>query len=421
MTLGTPSRACTAARVLLVTLLFVTPFSNAAIEILFPCLFFSWLAGWRFSGNKGQGPEGLPSRRAVLWVLAAYLAVCVASVIISSNPVLSIVGLICKTFEYALFFVMASDIAQDLPTFRKGVTALLWAAWLVIAYAFFQEWLIHRNSVSGLPAIDPIIPRKLVYLQMVGPYWNPNDLATFLMVVALVVIALVLGRRGRLPWSHGVLALLLLGCLIWTHSRGALLGFSAGLVLLLLVYGRTRGVWIKAGFGLTVFAALLLAQKGHLLQVLSFSDIGSRERVVMWQVAWRMIQAKPVMGVGLNTFMFNYASYAGNPNDWPAYAHNCFLQVAAETGVFGLLAFCAFLVCWFAVCWRSLKSVSSGHLPEDVSLLAGAVAGVVGFLVQSAFDTNLYVLRQATLFWTLAGVALGASCAAVRTSPSSHA
>ncbi len=44
---------------------------------------------------------------------------------------------------------------------------------------------------------------------------------------------------------------------------------------------------------------------------------------------------------------------------------------------------------------------------QQSGLLAGFFAALVSFLVQAGVDTNFYVVRQAALFWILAGLALG--------------
>ena len=47
-------------------------------------------------------------------------------------------------------------------------------------------------------------------------------------------------------------------------------------------------------------------------------------------------------------------------------------------------------------------------------LLSGFLAGLLAFVVQAGIDTNFYSLRQATLFWTLAGLAVGYAIQAER-------
>jgi hypothetical protein len=77
-----------------------------------------------------------------------------------------------------------------------------------------------------------------------------------------------------------------------------------------------------------------------------------------------------------------------------------------------------FLASWFAVIRRALLFCLNEQHPL-FPILPGMVAAGIAFLVQSAFDTNFYALRQAALFWTLAGVALGAAVGLLQRSASS--
>ena len=405
------------ARGLLYLLLFLIPFSVAAIEILFPLLFIVWIMGWHWPGRKHLSVWSSSRAQTVLFALLAYLAVCTWSVTFSNYPALSLEGLIGKTFEYALLFIMASDITHDPHVARRGIQALWTAAWIIGIYAAVQEWLIH-HPIRHVQVLDPIKGRPLDYGRMVGPYKNPNNLATFLIVAILTVAAQILVHRKRSQVGLWTLLILLLGCLAYTLSRGAFLGFAIGLSFLFMINQRRKKVWIVAGVALVLVTGLLLT-KTHLRDVLTLSDVGSQERNIMWNTAWRMIQARPIVGVGLNTFMANYLHYVAGPNQGPAYAHNCFLQIAAETGLIGLICFLWFTGSLFLSCWRRLRTIDS----EETSLkpwLAGVTAGLLAFLIQSMFDTNLYALRQAALFWTLAGLAFGASQSAAKEPPPSH-
>ena len=394
------------ARGVLLLFLFIIPFSNAAIEILFFPLFLTWIIGWHFPNSEPSGAWRSTAGRNILLALLCYLAVCSFSVPISTHPMHSLIGLFGKTFEYALFFLMAGDIANSPSVVQKGGKVLLLAAGWVGIYAVYQEWLISR--VPGL-VIDPIIPLPLLYSKMVGPYRNPNDLATFLMVTLLILIAHLFDRPRVPQWHKWFLGLLLVGCLVRTTSRGAFLGFSAGLLFLLFFFPRQK--WIRVGSAgmLVIVLILILAGKTSLKEVLFFSDRASLERRAMWNTAWSMIEARPILGHGLNTFMANYQSYAVTPTQGPAYAHNCFLQIAAETGILGLGFFLWFLALLLRSLWRSLRAHFDLQTSSVRAWLMGFTAALIAFLVQSAFDTQLYSLRQATLFWTLAGFSFGAS------------
>ncbi len=420
MTERKTQRVQKAAGIALILLLFLTPFSKAAVELLFPVLFITWLFGWK-RVSAGNIRLISPPAQRVLTLLLLYLLVCLASIAYSRFPELSLRGFIAKTLEYALFFVIAADIADQPGIPQKSVRALLAAGWVIVLYGLLQEWRIF-TAVYKPQATDPFRGRALDYIRMVGPYENPNDLATFFMVASLIAVGWIREiwthpKRFRLAYIS--FCALLIGCLIWTRSFGAILGLFGGFGFLAFVY-RTRK-WLVLGlFGVTVVVLLIFVflSPESLLQLLTFSDTASHDRISMWKTGWSMFLARPIWGQGLNTFMANYAAYSSDPTHNPAYAHNCFLQIAAETGIVGLSFFLLFLVSLSRLTWRVLR-IPQDHptSPETGPLrntLLAFSAACLAFLIQSTFDTNLYALRQAALFWTLAGMVLGISTRLLR-------
>lgn len=379
----------------LYVLLFLLPFSKAAIEIAFFVLLVGWLlehvpTGW--STSVWRTPQG----QRCLIALLAYLGVCALSVLTSSHPDLSLRGLIRKTLEYALFFVMVADVASDPVVAKRCLFVVMGSALFVGLDAVAQE-------VIGK---DPLLGHHLfVYGRMTGPYENPIDLATYLMVVIPVVLVKMVEPHARGKWILGVLALLLVGSLVRTGSQGAWVGFLGGLALLFVLARRMRRLVLIGCLGLGAIA-LFLQTTGRSPNIFEFSDVGTQDRLFMWQAAWRMIEDRPIIGHGLNTFMANYLTYWVGGERQPRYAHNCYLQIWAETGLLGLGTFLVLIWCTVGLWLRAMRGMPEG--PNRLMLL-GLTAGLVAFLVQSAFDTNFYALRQAVLFWVLAGFALGFS------------
>lgn len=110
-----------------------------------------------------------------------------------------------------------------------------------------------------------------------------------------------------------------------------------------------------------------------------------------------MIKKHPLFGVGAGTFMANFSKYAPQPLVRDAYAHNCYLQIWAETGLFALFSFMAFAG---SLIYLGIKK----FLDSRDFLLLGLLSGAVGFLVHSFVDTNLYSPQLAFLFWVWAGL-----------------
>jgi putative inorganic carbon (HCO3(-)) transporter len=132
-----------------------------------------------------------------------------------------------------------------------------------------------------------------------------------------------------------------------------------------------------------------------------------KDRGVMWTNSLKLFYQHPVIGIGLNTFYVNYAKVREDEykDKKGSYAHNCYLQMAVETGVLGLTAF-LFLI--LTVIFKAVKYIVSSRYGEYYWLVFGLTAGIAAFLFHSAVDTNLYSLPLATLFWLGMGVLMSA-------------
>src|SRR3989338_1874742 len=120
-------------------------------------------------------------------------------------------------------------------------------------------------------------------------------------------------------------------------------------------------------------------------------------RWTFWKSAIDIIQKFP-FGIGLNTYTKVSKEYI---YWWNGYPHNCYLQLIAEMGFMGFFAFGWIMIILF---WRSIRSISDIVDPYLKSVLIGSLVGLFGFLVHSAFDTNLYSTQLGNLMWVIMGV-----------------
>ena len=129
------------------------------------------------------------------------------------------------------------------------------------------------------------------------------------------------------------------------------------------------------------------------------------ERLAHWQAAENMIVAHPFFGVGFGNYGAAYDQY--RTVNWPialGHAHNYYLNIWAETGIVGLLAY---LLLWGMAFYQAIKTFYRrsatapplGHgtcrITGSTSLLLAAVAiGMLGAWVQLSVHElvdNLYV------------------------------
>ena len=129
------------------------------------------------------------------------------------------------------------------------------------------------------------------------------------------------------------------------------------------------------------------------------------DRPVMLKNSVEIFKKHPIIGNGLNTFFVEYREIRNDSEKGRrgSYAHNCYLQMAADIGLLGLISFLLFVSAVLAAGFKVLKTVKD---PLYYSLILGIGMGLTAFLVHSAGDTNLYSLPLAALFWLSAGVLL---------------
>lgn len=129
-------------------------------------------------------------------------------------------------------------------------------------------------------------------------------------------------------------------------------------------------------------------------------------RTSYWRTGLSMIAAHFWTGVGPGNFGVMYPQYKYVGAGETKHAHNDYLQVFAETGVCGALAFCAFwAVCVLTAFYRLVQMRKSPRL----WLVAGLFASVLAFLLHAAVDFDFVNPSLASMAFLLAGVLCAAT------------
>ncbi len=386
---------------LLYAFCFSLTFSNALIEILSTVLIACWIMQ-RIGPLEHRAPGRWLPPGPVTWPLLAYLAACLASVITSTHPALSLQGFLQKTLQYGLIALVVADLVArpgiaGRATWALAATAALLAVDVVIQRVWGRDLLL---GVARFPDGG----------RLTGPFRNPIDLATCLAVLLPLVAVLVESVRGGRRAGLLLLCGVLLAELIALTARSGWLSLLVAMAVAAWASRRLRRWWPPVVIIAFVLGLACFAVKGRLQGAVTLSDAGSHDRTYMWRSAWWMFRERPLLGQGLNTFMANYLTHWVGGERMPRYAHNCYLQVAAETGLVGLAAFGWFLTELVTAAWRRLQQAAT----TERLLLVGWLSALAAFLTQAAFDTTFYSVRFAALFWCLAGLVIGVTGRAPR-------
>jgi O-antigen ligase len=180
-----------------------------------------------------------------------------------------------------------------------------------------------------------------------GIFGNPNDLALNMVVFLpfALLFALKPGPLVRRGLAGGA-AFAMLATIVMTRSRAGAVGLVVMMLVLIIRSIRVRPA-IAAGTVVAVLVALPFAPSAFWERMVSIVDAdrdptGSRQaRIELLEQGWDVFVAHPIVGVGLGQFE-NY-NPAGRKEAWRV-THNALLQVAAETGILGLVPFVVLLV-----------------------------------------------------------------------------
>ncbi|MFH0877663.1 MAG: O-antigen ligase family protein, partial [Candidatus Omnitrophota bacterium] len=313
----------------------------------------------------------------------------------NSGPYLkiSLKALFLKWFEYVLIFVMVQDALGS----KKKV---YYAFFIFLATSVFVgfDGLIQRQIGFDLLWQRPLQQLSSGLWAITATFNHRNGFGAYLLFPVVLFLSLLFqGKRRKLPQlGLGTAALLLLTCLMLTYSRGAWLGFCSAMFVLLLF--SKQG---KAFIGIFVGLFLLFLGSSPLFRdrlLFMFASGGDADRFIYWKAAWDMIKVHPYLGSGLGTFMQYSIQYA--PNVYEHYAHNCFLQIWAETGIFSLISFMGFIG---ILLWRGISALRTHQNPY----ILGIFCAICGFLVHSFFDVQFYSIQSSVLFWSMAGLLNG--------------
>ena len=197
-------------------------------------------------------------------------------------------------------------------------------------------------GIAGVEAIRVMLSQHGTALalteRMAGSFVNANHYAVILLAAYGIALAYALRRNGMAGFLLHLFAAILLASAVLSKSRSVLLGAMATL-LTIAISGGGRMRKILAA---SVVAAAILLSPGMILGRLSDQVAGTEPfafaRTQIWASAARMIRGHPLGGVGLGAFGDYFKQFRPEKLYLMStdYAHNEFVQVAAELGLIGV-------------------------------------------------------------------------------------
>lgn len=331
----------------------------------------------------------------------------------------------------------ATSISAWLTEWLKWVVIGIFVWHLTLSEKHNWEWLLYAVMVSavanaivglyiflgGSGADHLVIGGR--FFRAFGTFGQPNPFGGFMGIILplalmgvysqIVVLWKIYKKSHRLSYSHliklslfGIVGGVLFAALIASWSRGAWLGFIVSVGMMAFAIPRKLfvslsmtgalvivllGLWIGGFVPQSIINRLTTAAtdfitiddiRGVDITTINYAVV---ERVAHWQAALNMTEANAIGGVGLGNYEIVYDNYRLlNWKEPLGHAHNYYLNILAETGIIGFLAYMTLWIVIFVITWQTRQH-------PDIfsrSIAIGLLGSWTYVAVHSVFD-NLYV------------------------------
>jgi O-antigen ligase len=274
---------------------------------------------------------------------------------------------------WVAFGIVALYVSNGTP---RQIRQVLWA----IVFAAAATALLAIATGSAQQAVDSA---TAVTNRATGSFTHPNQLAFFL--VLSLPPALVLAVRGgrpvlRIAASGAAVAMLI--ALVLTLTRGAIIGATVSL-LIMLVWPPFRRMAAAVLVALALFVAFNFSAIQHSKEV---SLVGARlgtvlnsqqantnnERLRIWKTVPTIVGDHPIFGISLGNFKDYSLQYGLVEGGLPfEHAHNVPLTIVTEQGLPGLALFLLTLFFTVRAGVVALGRRMSPLFPDALAVMAG--------------------------------------------------
>jgi putative inorganic carbon (HCO3(-)) transporter len=331
------------------------------------------------------------------WGIALLVALSAASIWSSPDRGFSFYNYYNLMGRYILIYYLVVNNVRSVEQVKRLIWVMLGSAALVSLYGFHQYFFGAKVSAAEWVDGEQFPDIKM---RVFSTLENPNLLAGFL--VTMMAVAAGMGYKSNAAKSKMLLFSLVAmfgGCLLLTYSRGAWLSVLA----IIGMYGflcNRKIFWLLLLFPIAaLFAHDALLER--IMSIMNPTDTSSTLRIALWESTIAMIADKPLLGIGWGAYWMVYPEYdffINNPNTKILHAHNMYLNIAAEIGIPGLIAFVTMMVGHVRL---ALASIGKTAPKWSSGVMLGIVGAICGLIVNGFTDYVLFSMQLSMLFWLL--------------------
>ncbi|MBO4219590.1 MAG: O-antigen ligase family protein, partial [Clostridia bacterium] len=229
---------------------------------------------------------------------------------------------------------------------------------------------------------------------------SPSVLSQYSVIMLPVALAMLISEQPVRERLLDFIACILIVADI-TISMSGSAWIAAGIGVLVFLFFLSRKTVTTAVFGGLAVTAVHFAMPPSVIErisgVNSFIDLAAADRLFIWTTVSKISKDYFFTGIGVGNEAFAqvFPLYSGYGLNDVYHAHNLFMQVLVELGIFGLIVLAVIAV---SSCrdWLSFGVRADGG---SRNMVLGGMCAVIASLIQGFMTHTWYSYRVFLLFW----------------------
>lgn len=326
-------------------------------------------------------------------------------------------GFFTLTF-YFLFFLVFTQLTLDSESLRLLCRGLFFGGILTSLVAWWEHFF-YSPALYLFSLLQTGLPYFASTDRVLSTYGNAAYYATYLLFVLPTTLAFSSSRE--VPKGGRALALATLfltySALIFTFTRSAFVGLFLGLAFLwffLPASSKKTSLSLVVVASVAIFFLTRVPSTSPFVPEKRFTQLVELEkgtsggnRLIMWRLALPLVQKKPLLGSGQDTFRYIFPrspeslwgrSFKSALLDK---AHNQVIQQATTQGLLYLLAFWWLFILAFLKGLRKLQTAWH-ESPLFFLILGGALASLLAFQFEQQVLFSHY--SYSPFYWAFLGL-----------------
>ncbi|MBN2016784.1 MAG: O-antigen ligase family protein [Candidatus Cloacimonetes bacterium] len=370
-------------------------------NVLLLITFFSWFISHESTEERffARTPLNFP---LLLFALMGLISLVQGSFLLEQVGGGNVIFSFWRWYVPMFLYVIVVNNIRDKESVKKCLVIIMIAA-VVVALITIREHANIGNVSTWTKA------------RIGGIAGNPNTLGTFFVNYGPLLLGVFIYNAHRIrSWFFMFLYLLCARGAHVTYSRGTWLAFATG-TLFITILSKSKKLIIPGILlvGLIIinpsvlpesiegrFRSTFTREQSYLEQSVEEKvEKSASDRIIIWKGALNMIKQNPILGFGFGTFNYYIMDYS--EIEIPRDAHNTYLRIASEMGLFALLVFLSLLVIVFLTTLWVFRHTKD---PFFKGCSIGYLGGIVGLAVACMFGSRMNSLEIAGQFWIIAAL-----------------